>query len=765
MRWRWAATGVMLSVAAGFTAWASWDPIGAPVWGLAKPTYDSGGSAAMLLPSNDTRVNLYLLLADRRGAVVRDPRVKDTDIPLVLFDWSTMAKNTSAPANEAGTEADNTECHSNADGSATCSGSYPAPPDPPEPAAVDLSDPNNPSRCQTAESGKAAFVAAVRANRDVPPAEKAILVTARENLGLTRSSVAEYSDGDVECGVSSAVPADLVRLSSPSGRGFAAYLVGARAFYAGDFGKATERFRTLSDASDPWVRETADYMVGRSQLNLAIDRSIDDYGSLAISSKRDRSSAIAAGAAFTAYLTSYPDGRYASSARGLMRRVHWLAGDNAALANDFGAQIASRKPYDGVDSDVGLVEELDQKLAGPIAQPAGLRDPLLLAVIDLQRMRRPAQGVDRSSCCGPPITRAEIDRQRAYFGKDEELYDYVRAAEAYFVRRRPAEVLQLIPDAANQQRFTYLQFSRQMLRGMALQDGGDRNARGFWLSLFNGAVQPYQAEAVELALAMHDERSGRLDLVFAPDSRVRHPIMRELLLEHVAGPDILRQQASRPGVPPVEREIALYILLSKELRNGLFRDFSRDLGLLPKDAKPDEDNPYGRYFGGATSYNPDWNATQERPPLDRFGPKADLGDGGCPALTVTAAQLGERPRAIRSRLCLAEYFRANGFDDFDDWNGFDDSVQGGGLGSSKSLFPAGTPYSRLEVYKSIIADRAATADEKAWALNRAVQCYAPVGNNSCGGTEVGLAVRRAWFQRLKTQYRKSYWETDLEYYW
>ncbi|HEX6741403.1 MAG TPA: hypothetical protein VF079_06365 [Sphingomicrobium sp.] len=756
--WWWGATGVALGVAAGLAAWASWDPIGPPLWGLAKTSYDSGGSAAMLLPSNDTRVNLYLLLADRRGAVVRDPHAKAEALPLVVFPWSTMAAKTYAAQEEVGSGSDDAAggCNADSGGAADCwkAGSR---------REIEKDEWGYPTRCQSNETGEADFIASVQANARIPEGERAALIAARQDLKISLAPPSDIDD-DVECGISATLPAELPGVSSPSGREFGSYLQGARAFYAGQFGEALARFGALSNANDAWVRETSLYMVGRTHLNAAIERSIDEYGSLVAEDKRDRKEAVMAGAAFTRYLGTYPDGRYASSARGLMRRVHWVAGDTAALANDYGAQISARRPYDGVDSDLGLVEEVDQKLAGPVAHPADVRDPVLLAVIDLQRMRRPTKA-DRTTCCGPPITRADIDRQRAYFGKDSELYDYVRAAEAYFVRHQPREVLRLIPDAAHQERFTYLQFSRQMLRGMALQDAGDGSARAFWLSLFHGAVQPYQAEAVELALAMHDEQTGRLDLVFAPDSRVRHPIMRELLLEHIAGPDILREQASRPGVPPVEKEIALYILLSKELRNGLFRDFANDLRLLPKDAKPDEDNPYRYYFGGATSYYPGWDAKQERPPLDRFGPTADLGDGGCPALTVTASQLGERPRAIRPRLCLAEYFRANGFDDFDDWNGFDDPVKGGGLGSSRSLFPAGKPYSRLEVYKSIIADSTASADEKAWALNRAVQCYAPVGNNSCGGTEVSLSVRRGWFRRLKAQYPKSSWADDLAYYW
>jgi hypothetical protein len=279
------------------------------------------------------------------------------------------------------------------------------------------------------------------------------------------------------------------------------------------------------------------------------------------------------------------------------------------------------------------------------------------------------------------------------------------------------------------------------------------------MSLFPGASQPYQRDALELALAMHDEKNGRLDLVFAPDSQVRHPIIRELLLEHVAGPDILRQQASRPGVPNVEREIALYMLLSKELRRGFYSQFLGDLRLLPADMATDP------YFSGGSNYDARWNATQERPPLGVFGPAGKLGDAGCPALAQTVSQLVANPHAIRPQLCLAEFFRNNGFDNFNEWGSYDEPLKGTGLATTRQLFPGPTTYSRLEVYKAVIADPAATADDKAFALNRAVRCYAPGGNNSCSGTEVELPQRKAWYMRLKREYPQSRWATTLKNYW
>jgi hypothetical protein len=50
-------------------------------------------------------------------------------------------------------------------------------------------------------------------------------------------------------------------------------------------------------------------------------------------------------------------------------------------------------------------------------------------------------------------------------------------------------------------------------------------------------------------------------------------------------------------------------------------------------------------------------------------------------------------------------------------------------------------------------------------LYRAVQCYAPSGNNHCGGKDVPKAQRKAWYQTLKTTFSGSVWAQRLKYYW
>src|SRR3974390_2257972 len=48
------------------------------------------------------------------------------------------------------------------------------------------------------------------------------------------------------------------------------------------------------------------------------------------------------------------------------------------------------------------------------------------------------------------------------------------------------------------------------------------------------------------------------------------------------------------------------------------------------------------------------------------------------------------------------------------------------------------------IYKKILSEASTSERDKAYALFRLVNCYAPAGNNTCGGKDVELAQRKAW---------------------
>src|SRR6185295_2513357 len=145
------------------------------------------------------------------------------------------------------------------------------------------------------------------------------------------------------------------------------------------------------------------------------------------------------------------------------------------------SSMLAKKAAAGGDPDTGTMDEIDLRIM-PEGVSDGVTDPTLLAIIDLMRLR-PKTTDYHVDYEGPELSPAELERQRPYFKSDPDLFGYLLAAEVFYHRKQPREVLALIPDAAHQQRFGYVQFSRQMLRGLALEALGDRNVRGFWLSL------------------------------------------------------------------------------------------------------------------------------------------------------------------------------------------------------------------------------------------------------------------------------------------
>ena len=671
---------------------------------LSHKQYSGCDNMALLGPGNDTRVNLTLLLFDLHS---RTPPAQhksnfspDRPTPAALFEWPALKDRMFPPAGQA-------------DDSAYADGEG--------------------SRCRSNANGAAAFEAAVKDARGLPESERADLVAARRSLQPTCSAAS--AGAAIVSGLAA-------RMKSEPGKAFVRYLQGALAFYDGDYNAAATQFAALRGAGQPWLKETARYMLGRVEVNRAQVDAFDEYGSRK-ETPVDAQVIARAETGLLGYLHDYPNGLYAASARGVLRRVYWLGGNKAKLIGTYVSLFAQGPATTGFD-DSALADELDTKLL-PAIKPADATDPTLLAVLDLAAMRTGESAAD-SACCGTPITLAELQTQRASFAANPALFDYLLAAHAWFVENKPAEVLRLIPDASHQKRFSYLQFSRQVLRGMALDAVKDRNARGFWLDLLPGAALPWQRPAVELALALHDERTAALGRVFEPASPVRDPVVREILLANVAGAPLLRQQARDAAAPLHEREVALFTLLFKEVTRGAPRDFVADLAMVPAAASSD---------AGSLDV-----LGAEHPWLGVFTHGAASKDYACPSLRETATQLAGDPRGIKARLCLAEFVRLNGFDNF----ALDSPPPKDELGGTTSLFP-GTAFSRLEIYKAIIADPAAAPADKAYALYRAVNCYAPSGNNSCGGVEVEPAQRKAWFLRLKKDYPASAWAREQRYFW
>ncbi|WP_337827141.1 hypothetical protein [Pseudonocardia sp. TMWB2A] len=587
------------------------------------------------------------------------------------------------------------------------------------------------SRCQSDESGSAAFVRAVNGARGISAGERSALVSARTAMKADCSGAG-----------TSGTPMDQLSasLTSAEGKAFGAYLQGALAFYDGRQEEAQSQFAAAAKGRDAWLKDASQYMIARAALNEAQDGLYDKYGYRDREVALDNAKLKTAENAFNAYIKNNPRGAYAASARGLLRRVYWLGGDFPKLENEYARLIAD--PNQDIAS---LAEEIDLKY---LSGAKSSKNPLLVATMDLARMRSGGEFGGPESCCSKPLGAEELAGQADIFRNHGALFDYLKAAHAYYVGNNPRAVLQMIPDAARQKEFSHVQFARQMLRGEALEAVKDRNARGFWLEMLPGAKSENQRWLLELAIANHDEKQGQLARVFAKDSPVRNKIIRRILLTRSADAPLLRQQARSATAPQEERDVALYTLLQKELKSGAYKNFLTDLELVQAPPlKPDSDSGYFYLYGDKPTV-----------PLGIFRSTVSNAIYPCPDIKAVATILAANPNNAKGQICFAEFSRVYLEGGWDKERAKDE------LGSTPSPLDA-RPYSRLAVFQRLIGDRTVRGNDRAMALNLAVRCFETSGYNHCGDQEIPQAQRKNWFQQLKREFPNNRIATSLNYYW
>ncbi len=672
-------------------------------WNLERSDNERCNNLVILSPGNDTRINLVLLLGDLHASEVPPPiQLKLPGEPGVApFEWYSY---TYIPTkkNEKGEE-DAQE-------------------------SVSIFQLGEGSRCVSSDQGQADFELALIANKSIPDDERELLKKYRAQLNPTCDETSKIfpSLNDLP-----------LQIKSKAGQEFSAYLLSAAAFYDGNFDFAQSGFATLLKSKDKWLAEASLYMQSRVALNRAQVDAFDEWGNLT-KEKLNVASLDETEKYLNQYISTYPQGQYVSSARGLLRRVYWLKGDNEKLLNAYAWQFRNAKPNERNLNDIDLATEIDAKILRD-TNGVKITDPIILAAVDLYRMRNANDKNNKNL-----LSLQELEAQRDIFSKDKDLFDFLLANHAYYVQNNPALVTKLIPDGTNVKSFNSLNYSRQILRGQALEKLNDVNARGFWISMFKAANAPAQRDELEIALALHDENHNGIDKVFASDSLIKDTYIRETLLTNVADAKLLRQVTNNQALKKHERDVALFTLLYKDLTTGKYSDFLTDYKMVPSDAHLAEGSYW--YLGDEVS-------------LGVFNWKGVDDQYSCPSLNIIATNLNKNPNSTRYNICLGEFLRINGFDDYGFYGTEKDEI-----GGSESQFK-GKTFSRLEAYKAAIADPKADVNDKAYSLYRAVNCYAPTGSNTCGGTEVPKSQRKAWFNTLKTQYKNTPWAKDLRYYW
>jgi hypothetical protein len=247
------------------------------------------------------------------------------------------------------------------------------------------------------------------------------------------------------------------------------------------------------------------YMIGRVALNQATESAFGEYGDL---NKEGGDKALLAAAenGLRTYLKGWPNGEYAASARGLLRRVYWLGQDRQKLLNEYIAQFAEKDAGKRNISLADLVQEMDIKLFGELG-PDDTSDPELLAVIALREMRYYDEDDRQNASRMADQPRVDRGVARAFCKGKDDLFNYLLAAHAYYVEKNPAPMLKLIP--AGTTGGGYLGYSRQLLRAVAMDGVGDAGRAGGADCGAQCRKLPFQKGTAELGLALHLERLRR----------------------------------------------------------------------------------------------------------------------------------------------------------------------------------------------------------------------------------------------------------------
>ena len=664
---------------------------------LSNNQYTACDGLPVLSPANDNRVNILLLLSDKNLATLLAPKptasLWNTEYSSVPFDVNSFTQRV--------------ENKSASSGKSTSSAAY-----------------SYQEHCNSITTGLSDFTQQVKNDAHISASEKDILIKARSKL--------------LEC----TAPLSLIRIDpnwSIYTRQYASYLNASIAFYNTNFSTATKIYALLTQVDQPWLKETAQYMLIRSNLNAAYQSGLAEYGDLDVNKinpvlLKDFFNSI------TQYFELYPNGRYVASTRGLLRRGYWLNNQPDLLRHELAWQInhPQSKFYNldmqnvafEIDRHVFQTENLHKKK---------LEDPFFLTIYDLMQMRKPETKDDTV------ISWTELNAQKDSFKQQPELFQYLQANHLFFVQNKPQEALNYLPTENPKSISTYLQLSQAFLKGRILDKIEPQpNAQRYWENLLGQAKTAYQRGLFELALYPHYLKQQNLEAFIGTNAKIKQLSLQKSFIEQSANEHSLIKMVESSTANIAQKNLALYTLLNKSLVHQNFNLFNQAYRSLPTNA--------AQYKG----YNSESTMLKNYPPLANFIWKGSVITPPlkCPELKLLGLQLSEKPQDVNLRLCLGEFFRS------------EQSWQINRLTATEKQHATvqGPIFKRGEVYKDIISTLS-KSEIKAYALYRAIQCYAPAGDNECHDQDVAKTVRKRWFDELKRDYPNSTWAKSLKYYW
>ncbi len=691
------------------------------------PTLDTG---------NDTQTNLYLLLADK-GLInfdlsnTEDSNSYHNDFPLNLSTLKQAAVNKVKNPNQS---------------------------------FLEYSEKNHYAEyCNSFYTGKAALEEALKLDPKLTSKERLQLMQFRQAIQ------SECADSFNEVTPSSESTATFPLKWSINAQPYADYITATQLFYSGgrsDFDNADTLYSALIDlkidnnAGLAWLVDTTNYMLIRTGINRIYQDGMGDYQYK--SEDVDPELFTNTQKAIDTYLNRFKNGNYIASARGLQRRLYWLDGQQEKLIGEIEWQINHPKsPLFNLDSRL-LPEEIERKVFfANYDEPMDINEfnePILLTSFALSRLR-PADSINSTK----PLTLVELERLKPKFKDRMDLYQYLIATYYLVQQNNPKQALAYLPTDAPTVKVSYSKLSQYALKARALQAMGNINeANTLWNLLYQLPKQPFQNTITELALTLQADQSNDYSKLFGKDATIQTQALKMRVIKYSADAALLKQIADSHSATDTIGAEARYALLAKALLHGHYADYLKyKQSYLPKDSK--------KYLG----YDSKDEALQHLPVFNDFNWQGKKVSPNviCQDLTTTVTRLSQNPKDRLQTLCLAEFMYDTSityyFEDYDqDYHTVDQSGSSYRypyLGNIPSRFK-GQTLNRLDIYQSIFTKN--PNDElSAYALHRAIGCFASSGNNQCGGNDVDKSVRKAWFKRLKADFKNTSWAQNQQYYW
>lgn len=701
------------------------------------PTLDTG---------NDTQTNLYLLLADK-GLVDFDisesigPELYyGHDFPLSLQSLKQIAVNKVKNPNQD---------------------------------FLEQSEKSNYAEyCNSFYTGEKALEEALKLDPKLTPKERLQLIQFR---GAIRSECIDsfgYDTPSVDTTSTKSIPTFPLKWSI-NAQPYADYILATQLFYLGkksDFDSADNLYRALIDletdnnAGLAWLVDTTNYMLIRTGINRSYQDGMGDY--------RYKSETVnprlfaSTQEAIDTYLSRFKDGRYIASARGLQRRLYWLSGQDSKLITEIEWQINHPdSPLFNLDSRL-LPEEIERRVFfadyDKLVDINKFNDPILLTSFALYRLR-----LAGSFNAIKPLTLTDLKQLKPKFKDRMDLYQYLLATYYLVQENNPKQALDHLPKDVSTDvptgKMSYSRFSQYVLKARALQEMGDINeANALWHRLHQLPKQPFQNTITELALALQADQSNDYSKLFGNNATIKSQTLKMRIIKYSADPALLKQIADSYSNTDTIGAEARYALLTKSLLHGRYSDFlNYKKDYLPKNSK--------EYLG----YDSVDETLQHLPSFSEFNWQGKKISPNliCQDLTTTVTRLSKNPKNRLQQICLTEFMYDTSisyyFEDYD--QDYHTVAQSGSnyrypyLGDIPSRFK-GQTLNRLDIYKSIFASN--RDDElSAYALHRAIGCFASSGNNQCSDEDVDMSVRKAWFKRLKSDFKNTSWAQNQKYYW